>query len=110
MDVAVGGTAFEPVGADQQVIETVAVDIARTQRATHVTIGLQAADFESVGAVERSDAERAAGADAGAAEHDIGLTDIGCRAGFRLGRSYDDVGVSVAVQVAGRRNPLARSP
>ena len=95
-----------PEGADDQVGEAVAIDVAgRGDRAAAVVAGRHAAELEAVRAVEGGEVE--IGAEArGLAEHHIARPGV---ASVRIGvvGADDQVGEAVAVDVAGRGDRAA---
>ena len=95
-----------PVGADDQVGEAVAVDVARRgDRAAALVVRRHAAELEAVAAVEAREIE-VGGKARGLAEHHIARAGIGA---VRIGTAGadDQVGEAVAVDVAGRGDRAA---
>ncbi len=87
---------------DQKIAEPVAVDVAGIGNGVSgQVVGGNAVDPESVDAVEIADGD-VGGKPAPAAEQDIGPA----RVGIGAIRAKDEVGKTIAVQVAGRRNGL----
>ena len=102
--IALAGTGLaawiSEEGADDQVIDAVAVHVARTiHRVATVVIGIDTVNDETVGSVEATERDRGA-EPVGAAEHDVALA--GTQPPVRRGmcRANDHVVVAVAVHIA----------
>ena len=90
------------IGADDQVVEAVAVDVARRGDGKPAPVkGIDAVEAEAVRAVERREVE-ARRKPRRLAEHDVALAGIGVRAWVAAKGADDDVGEAVAVDVPGR--------